>query len=66
MDGEPAALTYREYELLRFLVLREGRLRAKLGAYGEVVRTVRGGGYRFDRHADVVIRYGEAQSPDRF
>jgi DNA-binding winged helix-turn-helix (wHTH) protein len=42
------------------------RLRAKLGEYGEVVRTVRGGGYRFDRHADVVIRYGEGPSPDRF
>ena len=42
------------------------RLRAKLGEYGEIVRTVRGGGYRFDRHADVVIRYGEAPSPDRF
>jgi DNA-binding winged helix-turn-helix (wHTH) protein len=97
IDGESAALTYREFELLQFLVLREGRtvarteiidslwsdadhevpnertidvhvrrLRAKLGEYGEVVRTVRGGGYRFDRHADVVIRYGESPSPDRF
>jgi DNA-binding response OmpR family regulator len=97
IDGETAPLTYREFELLQFLVLREGRtvsrteiidalwadaegevpnertidvhvrrLRSKLGEYGEVVRTVRGGGYRFDRHADVVIRYGEAPSPDRF
>ncbi|MGN6445778.1 winged helix-turn-helix domain-containing protein [Amnibacterium sp.] len=98
IDGETAPLTYREFELLQFLVLREGRtvsrteiigalwsdgdeqevpnertidvhvrrLRAKLGDYGEIVRTVRGGGYRFDRHADVVIRYGEAPSPDRF
>jgi DNA-binding winged helix-turn-helix (wHTH) protein len=97
IDGETAPLTYREFELLQFLVLREGRtvsrteiidalwadaegevpnertidvhvrrLRSKLGGYGEVVRTVRGGGYRFDRHADVVIRYGEAPSPDRF
>jgi DNA-binding winged helix-turn-helix (wHTH) protein len=97
IDGETAALTYREFELLQFLVLREGRtvtrteiiealwsdadhevpnertidvhvrrLRAKLGEYGDVVRTVRGGGYRFDRHADVVIRYGEGPSPDRF
>lgn len=96
IDGETAGLTYREFELLQFLVLREGRtvsrteiidslwsdgdqevpnertidvhvrrLRAKLGEYGEVVRTVRGGGYRFDRHADVVIRYGEGPSPDR-
>jgi DNA-binding winged helix-turn-helix (wHTH) protein len=97
IDGETAGLTYREFELLQFLVLREGRtvsrteiidalwsdadhevpnertidvhvrrLRSKLGEYGEVVRTVRGGGYRFDRHADVVIRYGEGPSPDRF
>ena len=96
VDGEAAPLTYREFELLQFLVLREGRtvpreeiiaamwgdeaeapnqrtidvhvrrLRAKLGDYGDVVRTVRGGGYRFDRHADVVIRYGETASPDRF
>jgi DNA-binding winged helix-turn-helix (wHTH) protein len=97
IDGDTAPLTYREFELLQFLVLREGRtvsrteiidalwtdgehevpnertidvhvrrLRAKLGEYGEVVRTVRGGGYRFDRHADVVIRYGEGPSPDRF
>lgn len=97
LDGETAPLTYREFELLQFLVLREGRtvsrtefidslwadadgeapnertidvhvrrLRAKLGDYGDVVRTVRGGGYRFDRHADVVIRYGEGPSPDRF
>ena len=97
IDGETAPLTYREFELLQFLVLREGRtvpraeiidhlwtgsdaevpnertidvhvrrLRSKLGEYGEIVRTVRGGGYRFDRHADVVIRYGETASPDRF
>ncbi|MFD1721244.1 winged helix-turn-helix domain-containing protein [Amnibacterium endophyticum] len=96
VDGETAPLTYREFELLQFLVLREGRtvprteiidslwggtdaevpnertidvhvrrLRAKLGEYGDVVRTVRGGGYRFDRHADVVIRYGQTASPDR-
>lgn len=96
VDGDAAGLTYREFELLQFLVLREGRtvprteiisalwgdgdddvpnertidvhvrrLRTKLGDYAEVVRTVRGGGYRFDRHADVVIRYGETPSPDR-
>lgn len=96
IDGETAALTYREFELLQFLVLREGRtvpraeiiatlwdrdgdevpnqrtidvhvrrLRAKLGEYDQVIRTVRGGGYRFDRHADVTIRYGETRSPDR-
>lgn len=43
------------------------RLRAKLGRYEDIVRTVRGVGYRFDRHADVVIHYGHGTpSPDRF
>ena len=31
------------------------RLRAKIGGYEDIVRTVRGGGYRFDRHPDVLI-----------
>jgi len=99
IDGESAALTFKEFELLQYLVLREGRtidrgelvsslwqgatdkdapgertidvhvrrLRAKLGRYEDIVRTVRGVGYRFDRHADVVIRYGHGTpSPDRF
>ncbi|MFT4219253.1 MAG: winged helix-turn-helix domain-containing protein [Microbacterium sp.] len=99
IDGESAAFTFKEFELLQYLVLREGRtieraelvsslwrnatdddapgertidvhvrrLRAKLGRYEDIVRTVRGVGYRFDRHADVVIRYGHgAPSPDRF
>jgi DNA-binding winged helix-turn-helix (wHTH) protein len=99
IDGESAALTFKEFELLQYLVLREGRtiertelvsslwqgstdddapgertidvhvrrLRAKLGAYEDIVRTVRGVGYRFDRHADVSIRYGHGTpSPDRF
>lgn len=98
IDGESAAFTYKEFELLQYLVLREGstierselvgalwqtsdeeapgertidvhvrRLRAKLGRYEDIVRTVRGVGYRFDRHADVVIRYGVGTpSPDRF
>jgi len=99
IDGEAAALTFKEFELLQYLVLREGRtiertelvsslwnhadgedapgertidvhvrrLRSKLGRYEDIVRTVRGIGYRFDRHADVVIRYGHGTpSPDRF
>ncbi|HWL78456.1 winged helix-turn-helix domain-containing protein [Microbacterium sp.] len=99
IDGESAAFTFKEFELLQYLVLREGRtieraelvsslwqgageddvpgertidvhvrrLRAKLGRYEDIVRTVRGVGYRFDRHADVVIRYGHGSpSPDRF
>ncbi|MBT5576093.1 MAG: winged helix-turn-helix transcriptional regulator [Microbacteriaceae bacterium] len=95
IDDEQAALTYKEFSLLQFLVLREGqtvnrdviidavwsdgdedvpvartidvhirRLRSKLGRYEDIVRTVRGVGYRFDRHADVTINYGVAQSPD--
>lgn len=96
LDNHPVALTFTEFELLQFLVLREGRtverrhilealwspdgdeaapnertidvhvrrLRGKLGAYEDIVRTVRGVGYRFDRHADVSIRHGLTPSPD--
>lgn len=95
IDGDTALLTFKEFQLLQFLVLREGqtvkreaiidalwsvddedipnsrtidvhirRLRSKLSRYEDIVRTVRGAGYRFDRHADVTIRYGEAPSPD--
>jgi hypothetical protein len=42
------------------------RLRSKLGAYEDIVRTVRGAGYRFDRHADVTIRWASTPSPDMF
>jgi len=42
------------------------RLRSKLGAYEDIVRTVRGAGYRFDRHADVAIRWASTPSPDLF
>jgi DNA-binding winged helix-turn-helix (wHTH) protein len=95
LDGDTAPLTYKEFELLQYLVLREGRtidraeliaslwnasddeipnertidvhvrrLRSKLGAYEDIVRTVRGVGYRFDRHADVSIRQATTPSPD--
>ena len=95
IDGDVAPLTFKEFSLLQFLVLREGqtvrgeliiealwaagdddipnsrtidvhvrRLRSKLGRYEDIVRTARGAGYRFDRHADVTILYGEAPSPD--
>ena len=95
LDGEVAALTYKEFELLQYLVLREGRtidraeiisslwsaaddeipnertidvhvrrLRSKLGDFEDIVRTVRGVGYRFDRHADVSIRQASTPSPD--
>ncbi len=97
LDGQPAGLTYKEFELLQFLVLREGqtihrselidglwsadsddvpnertidvhvrRLRSKLGGYEDIVRTVRGVGYRFDRHADVSVRHTSTPSPDLF
>lgn len=98
LDGEVSPLTYKEFELLQFLVLREGRtidrheiiatlwadgegddvpnertidvhvrrLRSKLGAFEDIVRTVRGSGYRFDRHADVTIRWASTPSPDVF
>ncbi|MGV8859002.1 winged helix-turn-helix domain-containing protein [Rhodoglobus sp.] len=95
IDDEPAALTYKEFELLQFLILRESqtiaraqlistlwsaeddeapnertidvhirRLRSKLGAYEDVVRTVRGIGYRYDRHPDVSVRFASTPSPD--
>jgi DNA-binding response OmpR family regulator len=97
IDGTQAALTYKEFELLQYLVLREGRtidraeiisalwsagddevpnertidvhvrrLRSKLGDFEDIVRTVRGVGYRFDRHADVSIRQASTPSPDFF
>jgi DNA-binding winged helix-turn-helix (wHTH) protein len=96
LDGEPAGLTYKEFELLQYLVLREGRtidrhelidslwdaddeapsertidvhvrrLRSKLAHYQDIVRTVRGIGYRFDRHADVSIRQASTPSPDLY
>lgn len=96
LDNIPAPLTFREFELLQFLVLREGltvsreeiietlwadaegddvpsertidvhvrRLRVKLARYQDIVRTVRGIGYRFDRHADVSILQAVGPSPD--
>lgn len=42
------------------------RLRAKLGAYSDIIRTVRGAGYRFDGRSDVRIRTGLGRSPDVF
>ena len=31
------------------------RLRAKIAGYEDIIRTVRGGGYRFDKHPDVTV-----------
>lgn len=98
LDDEVIPLTFKEFELLQFFVLREGktvdrleliaglwqdappeevpnertidvhvrRLRIKLGDYQDIVRTVRGIGYRFDRHADVTILFTGTPSPDVF
>lgn len=84
VDGAPVAVTYREFRLLRHLILRAGeivtrdelidaqrtwskvanlrtidvhirRLRLKLGAYAEILRTERGVGYRYDEHPDVWV-----------
>lgn len=97
VDGFNTRVSYKEFILLQFLVLREGltvtrdeiakhlssygsdikqegsraidvqirRLRAKLLEYDQIIRTVHGEGYRFDRHADVRIIHGNAPSPDR-
>jgi DNA-binding response OmpR family regulator len=95
INGEVAPLTYKEFELLQYLVLREAitversgmidtlwaasdvdrpnsrtidvhvrRLRSKLEPFEDIVRTVRGVGYRFDRHPDVTINFGTGRSPD--
>jgi len=85
-NGENAGLTYREFELINYLINSQGetisrrelieavwaddpdsapndrtidvhvrRLRAKIGGYEDIIRTIRGGGYRFDRHPDVLV-----------
>ena len=84
-DGENADLTYKEFELLNYLIEHEGatvsrkeiidviwnegdgeapndrtidvhirRLRAKIAGYEDIIRTVRGSGYRFDKHPEVI------------
>jgi DNA-binding response OmpR family regulator len=42
------------------------RLRSKLGRFEDIVRTVRGEGYRFDAHPDVTVLFASAPSPDVF
>ena len=83
-DGDVAPLTYKEFELLNYLIQNQGetisrkelidlvwgddeleqipnertidvhirRLRSKISGYEDIIRTVRGGGYRFDQHPD--------------
>jgi hypothetical protein len=85
-DGNNAELTFKEFELLNYLIENEGetigreeiidviwaddlvnapngrtidvhirRLRSKITGYEDIIRTVRGGGYRFDKHPDVLV-----------
>jgi DNA-binding response OmpR family regulator len=85
-DGVSANLTFKEFELLNYLIEHQGetisrkelvelvwddedetavnertidvhirRLRAKIAGYEDIIRTVRGGGYRFDKHPDVTV-----------
>ena len=86
VDGNNAELTFKEFELINYLVENEGetisrreiieiiwaddeenapndrtidvhvrRLRAEIAGYEDIIRTVRGGGYRFDKHPDVLV-----------
>ena len=97
IDYQAAPLTFKEFELLQFLVVHKGetisreeiikalwreddldipnertidvhvrRLRSKLGRFEDIVRTVRGVGYRYDTHADVTVMHAGAPSPDLF
>lgn len=97
INDETVPLTFKEFELLQFLVIHKGltvsrpeliaalwraddvdipnertidvhvrRLRAKLGRFEDIVRTVRGIGYRYDTHADVTVLHASAPSPDMF
>jgi DNA-binding winged helix-turn-helix (wHTH) protein len=97
IDGEQAPLTFKEFELLQYLVVNKNetvsrndlisslwlageedipndrtidvhvrRLRSKLDRFEDIVRTVRGIGYRFDDHADVFVLHASAPSPDLF
>jgi DNA-binding response OmpR family regulator len=97
IDQEAAPLTFKEFELLQYLVLHKGetvsraeligalwradeddipndrtidvhvrRLRSKLGRFEDIIRTVRGTGYRYDVHADVLVLFASAPSPDLF
>lgn len=97
IDYQAAPLTFKEFELLQFLVVHKGetisreeiikalwredeldipnertidvhvrRLRSKLGRFEDIVRTVRGVGYRYDSHADVTVMHAGTPSPDLF
>ena len=97
IDYTAAPLTFKEFELLQFLVVHKGetisreeiikalwredeldipnertidvhvrRLRSKLGRFEDIVRTVRGVGYRYDQHADVTVMHAGTPSPDLF
>lgn len=54
-DGESAPTA-------RTIDVHVRRLRSKLGGYASIVRTIRGGGYRYDAHPDVVVWQAVARS----
>lgn len=54
-DGESAPTA-------RTIDVHVRRLRSKLGDYSGIVRTIRGGGYRYDSHPDVVVWQAVARS----
>jgi len=51
-----AQLTWSRVTSPRTIDVHIQRLRVKLGDYGDILRTDRGAGYRYDAHADVHIR----------
>lgn len=91
VDYQAAPLTFKEFELLQYLVLHRSRtisreeiikalwseddleipndrtidvhvrrLRSKMGRFEDIIRTVRGLGYRYDTHADVTVLHIDA------
>ena len=50
MDDEPDAAPND-----RTIDVHVRRLRSKITGYEDIIRTIRGGGYRFDRHPDVLV-----------
>lgn len=60
-DGPDLAETPNE----RTIDVHVRRLRAKLGRYEQIVRTVRGAGYRFDQHPDVAVHFSHVSRANR-
>jgi len=53
-----ALWSYLEHVEGRTIDVHVRRLRAKLGKFEDIVRTIRGSGYRFDEHPDVFVQRG--------